>query len=62
METANEEEEGNEEEKAAENPKNQNTYKIYGTFKSQQDDKTPDYVKEIIKVWPFLILQKHSSN
>lgn len=48
METANEEEEGNEEEKSVE-PKNLNTYKIYGTLKDKEDNKTPDFVKEIIK-------------
>jgi hypothetical protein len=49
MESANEEEEGNEEDKTPE-PKSQNTYKIYGTLKDKEDNKTPDFVKEIIKV------------
>lgn len=48
MESANEEEEGNEEDKTPE-PKSQNTYKIYGTLKDKEDNKTPDFVKEIIK-------------
>ena len=53
METANEEEEGNEEEKSVE-PKNLNTYKIYGTLKDKEDNKTHDFVKEIIKVTTLL--------
>ncbi len=48
------EEEAGEEEQAA-GPKILNTYKIYGTLKNPEnftnETKTPEYVKEIIKVF-----------
>lgn len=51
MDTGGEEEGGNEEEEKAFETKVLNTYKIYGTFKNAEETKTPDYVKEIIKVY-----------